>query len=316
MSENRANRFYQTPLGRFWIRLLFFFRGYILSEVELVNRWVDSIFDGVQNLLPPLIQLIGEMEFYLAALAFKDLAQSHRLSVSFPRFVSGTPSDPRRLLRGLFNPLLFGQNITPIPCDIEDKPWNTTTIVTGPNSGGKTRLLQAVGLAQMLGQCGMYAPVSEGILSRASGLFVSLIAEARADQCEGRLGTELIRIRQLFENARYGSLIILDELCSGTNPSEGEEIFRLVISLLRELRPCVFITTHFLQFAMRLCDESEVADGLCFLQVKLDESNCPTYRFIPGVAKTSLAQQTAARLGVTREELLALIRRNCLADQR
>ncbi|MBN1655184.1 MAG: DNA mismatch repair protein [Deltaproteobacteria bacterium] len=315
MSENRENPFYRTPLGRFWIRLLFFFRGYMLSEVELINRWVDSIFDGVRQLLPPLIQLIGEMEFYLAALAFKELADTHRLSVSFPRFISGTPSAPaRRVLRGLFNPLLFSQNITPIPCDIEDETWDTTTIVTGPNSGGKTRLLQAVGLAQMLGQCGMFAPVSEGVLNRASGLYVSLNAEARADQCEGHLGTELIRIRQLFENARYGSLIILDELCSGTNPSEGEEIFRLVVSLLRELRPCVFITTHFLQFAMRLCDESEAADGLCFLQVKLDESNCPTYRFIPGVAKTSLAQQTAARLGVTREELLALIRRGRLAD--
>lgn len=313
VSENRENAFYQTPLGRFWLRMLFFVRGYVLREGELVNRWVDSVFDGVRPLLPPLIQAIGEMEFYLAALAFKDLAQSHGLSVSFPNFAAETQSEPPlRVFRGLFNPLLFDQNITPIPCDIETESWETITVVTGPNSGGKTRLLQAVALAQMLGQCGMYAPVKEATLGRASGLFVSLIAETRADQREGRLGTELIRIRELFENARYGSLIILDELCSGTNPSEGEEIFRLVTSLLRELHPCVFITTHFLQFASRLHDESGTNQGLCFLQVTLDAQNCPTYRFTPGVATTSLAHQTAARLGVTREELLALIRRNCL----
>ncbi len=144
-----------------------------------------------------------------------------------------------------------------------------------------------------------------------TGLFVSLIAEARADQREGRLGTELIRIRDLFERSRPGSLIVLDELCSGTNPSEGEEIFRLVISLLRELRPRVWITTHFLQFAARLEEEESASAGLRFLQVELDDHEQPTFHFIPGVAKTSLAHQTAARLGVTREELLALVRRNC-----
>jgi len=315
MSENRENQFYQTPLGRFWLRIVFFIRGYALSETELINRWVDSIFDGVKHLLPPLIQLIGEMEFYLSALAFKDLAETNKLSVSFPDFTENEPGKPaERILHGIFNPLIFAQKITPLPCDVEAEPWESITIVTGPNSGGKTRLLQAVGIAQMLGQCGMYAPVKQATMGRATGLFVSLIAEARADQREGRLGTELLRIRQLFENARYGSLIILDELCSGTNPSEGEEIVRLVISLLRELRPCVFITTHFLQFASRLHEEAETNASLCFLQVKLDACDCPTYQFIPGVAKTSLAQQTAARLGVTRDELLSLIRRNCLID--
>jgi len=242
------------------------------------------------------------------------LALSHRLEVSFPEVVGqGGDEGHQPVMRGLFNPILFGQGITPVACDITMEPWVTTTVVTGPNSGGKTRLLQAIGVAQMLGQSGMYAPMREGVLHRASGLFVSLIAEARADQREGRLGTELIRIRRLFENACLGSLIILDELCSGTNPSEGEEIFRLVISLLRELKPCVFITTHFLQFATRLRDETEGNDGLRFLQVKLDDRNCPTYLFEPGVAKTSLAQQTAARLGVTRDELLSLIRRNRLS---
>jgi DNA mismatch repair protein MutS2 len=140
-------------------------------------------------------------------------------------------------------------------------------------------------------------------------MFVSLTQETSADQQEGRLGTEMLRIRQLFERALPGSLVILDELCSGTNPSEGEEIFHLVIDLLRELDPEVFITTHFLQFAAQLAEQAD-ALWLCFLQVELDEQKVPTYQFVPGVATTSLAHQTAARLGVTRDELLALIRRH------
>jgi DNA mismatch repair protein MutS2 len=313
--ENRDNRFHQSSFGRWLTRLLLLLRGFSLSEIELVNRWVDSVFDGVEDLIPPLIQLLGEMEVYLAALAFRDAAKSKGLTVCLPELIdagaqAGADADARPYgFTGLFNPLLFSQGKAPVTCDLELRGFCTTTLVTGPNSGGKTRLLQALALAQMLGQSGFYVPAAQARLCRTRGLFVSLIEEARADQKEGRLGTELLRIRELFERTQPGSLIILDELCSGTNPSEGEDIIRLVLSLLGELGASVFITTHFLQFARRLSEEPGGAK-LAFLQVELDENEQPTYRFRPGVAQTSLAHQTASRLGVTRDELLALIRRH------
>jgi DNA mismatch repair protein MutS2 len=309
--ENSDNRFYQSVLGRWLTRFGLMFRGYALAENDLVNRWVDVVFEGVQDLLPPLFQLLGEMEVYLAALAFKDAAEIKGLAVCLPELADPDHSDQTKShgFAGLFNPLLFSQPSAPVACDLELGNFRTTTLVTGPNSGGKTRLLQSIALAQMLGQAGFYVPAARATLTRTRGLFVSLIEEARADQKEGRLGTELMRIRQLFERTHPGSLIILDELCSGTNPSEGEEIIRLVLSLLDELRAGVFITTHFLQFAKRLSDEP-VSNALSFLQVELDAQERPTYRFVPGVAQTSLAHLTASRLGVTREELLALVRRN------
>jgi len=139
-----------------------------------------------------------------------------------------------------------------------------------------------------------------------SGLVVSLIQETKFDQSEGRLGMELLRIRALFEELGPGAMVILDELCSGTNPSEGEEIAELVLSLLPEIKARAYITTHLLRFAARLAEERPIA-ALEFLQVELDESERPTFGFIAGVAKTSLAKKTAARLGVTREELEDLI---------
>jgi DNA mismatch repair protein MutS2 len=320
--ENRENRFHQSVLGRWWTRLALLVRGYSLSEAELVNRWVDSIFDGVAELLPPLVQLLGEMEVYLAILAFKDAAEQRGLAVSLPELVDvdlagpSATAEPVPRIEALFNPLLFSQPSPPVPCDLELAGFRSITLVTGPNSGGKTRLLQALALAQLLGQAGFYVPAVRATLGYARGLFVSLIEEARADQKEGRLGTELLRIRQLFERTQPGSLIILDELCSGTNPSEGEDIIRLVLSLLGELGASVLITTHFLQFARRLSEEPASAASepgksrLSFLQVELDENERPTYRFRPGVAQTSLAHQTASRLGVTRDELLSLIRRH------
>ena len=99
---------------------------------------------------------------------------------------------------------------------------------------------------------------------------------------------------------------MLDELCSGTNPLEGEEIFEMVVSLLPRLRPQIFVSTHFLGLAARL-ERDRPVESLAFLKVELDAEERPTYRFVPGVATTSLAHKVAARLGVTREELEALV---------
>ena len=136
-----------------------------------------------------------------------------------------------------------------------------------------------------------------------------MIQETKADQAEGRLGTELVRIRELFERVPPGAMVILDELCSGTNPSEGEEIFELVVGMLSKLEPQAFITTHFLAFAARLERERKI-ETLRFLQVELGPEQQATYQFVPGVARTSLASHAAARLGVTREKLLELVNRN------
>jgi DNA mismatch repair protein MutS2 len=226
--------------------------------------------------------------------------------VSLPDLVPA--SEPRKLL-GLFNPLLLAHGIKPVPCDLVTDRHDTTVLVTGPNSGGKTRLLQSVGLAQVLAQAGLFVPARAGSLALVPGLVVSLIEETKSDQTEGRLGTELLRIRSLFERLPPGAMVILDELCSGTNPSEGEEIFELVIRMLAKLEPQAFITTHFLAFAARLEKERHIK-GLRFLQVELGADQKATYQFIPGVARTSLAGYAAARLGVTGDQLMELIERN------
>jgi DNA mismatch repair protein MutS2 len=118
-----------------------------------------------------------------------------------------------------------------------------------------------------------------------------------------------LRIRELFESLPPGAMVLLDELCSGTNPSEGEEIFELVVRMLTQLRPQAFITTHFLAFAARLEREKQIED-LAFLQVELGADRRATYQFVPGVATTSLAGHADERLGVTGEQLLSLIEGN------
>src|SRR5690606_33698547 len=180
-------------------------------------------------------------------------------------------------LEGLYNPFLLAQGVSVHPCDVE-APAQAMVILTGPNSGGKTRLLQSVALTQLLGQSGLMVPARRAKLAWTNGLFVSLLDDVRADQEEGRLGMELLRIRRLFERINVGDMVVIDELCSGTNPSEGEEIFRLVIELLGQLQPRLWLTTHFLKFAQRLHDSAAVPN-LSFLKVRLDANETPTFEF-------------------------------------
>lgn len=306
-TENRKNPLYQPPgrrlLGHLWGLL----RGYRLKEREVLGRLVEHVFDGVEDAMVLCFQLLCDLEFYLSGLSLRDAAQARGLSVSLPDFLPSPSAAPggSTSIEGLFNPFLLREPRPPVPCDVQ-ADRDALVVVTGPNSGGKTRLLQAIGLAQLTAQVGLYVPAARSRLLWTNGLFVSLVQESSSDQREGRLGTELIRIRRMFEELSCNSLVILDELCSGTNPSEGEEIFELVVQLLAELQPQAFITTHFLQFASRL-EQTAFLPNLRFLQAQLDKHQHPTYQFVPGVAATSLARQTAERLGVTRDALEVLI---------
>jgi DNA mismatch repair protein MutS2 len=304
-AENHENPFYRTRFGRFLTKLTLWIQGYGFREAELIGRLLNSAFDGVQECVLALFQLLVDMEFYLASLSLKQLAESNGLHMCLPELHAEASAGTE--LEALFNPFLLLEERPPKTCDISAAE-RALVVITGPNSGGKTRLLQALALAQLLGQSGSFVPARRAVLKARCGLFVSLSHEASSDQREGRLGTELLRIRRMFEQLSFGSLVILDELCSGTNPSEGEDIFELVVSLLAELEPQAFITTHFLQFASRLERERPV-QRLEFLQVELDAQANPTYGFVPGVATTSLAERTAERLGVTREALRELVER-------
>jgi DNA mismatch repair protein MutS2 len=305
--ENHENRLHRGPLGRFFMRLRLFFLGYRLRQAELTSRLINTAFEGLEEAVVMLFQVRRDAEFYLAALGLKDLAAKKGLAVCLPRLSPPEASQPLPESRfaALYNPLLLLEERAPRPTDLS-VGGSAQLVVTGPNSGGKTRLLQAIGLAQLLAQAGFFVPAASAELVLRDGLFVSVVEEATADAREGRLGTELLRIRRLFERLSWGSLVIVDELCSGTNPSEAEEIFDLVLSQLGDLEPQTIVTTHFLHFAARL-ERERTLPRLEFLQVELDQNQTPTFGFVQGVATTSLARRTAERLGVTREALKSLV---------
>jgi len=299
IQDNRDNPFHVPWWRRAWGRLGLLLRGARLRREEVFARLVHDTFDAVMPVLPVLLQLLGDLEFYRLGSSLARFARERGLAVCLPTFGPGA-----RELTDLFNPFLLLEEHPPRPCDLTTRG---IVVITGPNSGGKTRLLQALGISQVLGQAGLFVPARAARLPWQDGLFASLSLSPEVDQREGRLGTELLRIRRMFEKLEVGSLVLVDELCSGTNPAEAEELFRMVLALLLELSAHAFVTTHFLEFASRL-EAAQTLPGLEFLRVGLDPDNRPTYRFEPGVAPSALAQATARRLGVTETELASLVR--------
>jgi DNA mismatch repair protein MutS2 len=304
LRELRTSRYHRSVLSSWLGQLWLWLKGYKITEGEVLDRWLDQVFAGVASCLPTLLQLLADLDVYRSGLAFHDTCSARGLPTCFAELDDAGHGEGA--LTQLYNPLLFASVARPVCCSVALGARGVTTLITGPNSGGKTRLLQALGIAQLLAQNGFPVPAQSARLRAVPGIFASLTQQTSAEQPEGRLGTELLRIRMLFERSELGSLLLVDELCSGTSPSEGEELFRLVLELLAELEPTSFVSTHFLSFAAEL---ARVEGGLrlAFLQVELDREERPTHRFVPGVAVTSLAHKTAARLGVTREELRALV---------
>lgn len=312
-TEMHVPPFPRNRLVKFFRRLFSLMKGYRFSEEDIMSHLLDQVFTGLEGEVIELLGLSVHLEFYLRGLAFREICEEKGLKVCLPELLAADAErQPRRLI-DLFNPWLVAGEGRVVPCSLEQREARVTTIVTGPNSGGKTRLMQSLAATQLLAQGGLFVPAAEAKLPAVEHLFLSLLEHAGASQSEGRLGLELMRIREVFESSGPSALVIMDELCSGTNPSEGERIFEMVLGLFEELEPQVLITTHFLDFAADL--QKKNGGSLEFLQVEISDRDVPTYQFKPGVAETSLARNTAARLGVTREELLGLIEAHKLRRQ-
>ena len=304
LDENRDNPLYVSPWRRIGHWLTATLGGYRLSRRTILRRLLQRIYEEVAPSLVPLMQVLGHLELYLATFGFRKRLEAHGYAVSLAEIGDDQPL----ALEGLVNPLLLEAGGPPVPANVELDADRPILLLTGPNSGGKTRLLQALGLTQLLGQAGLFTPARRARLPLVKGLFVSLVETETAHAAEGRLGREMKRIRSVFQRVGTPAMVILDELCSGTNPSEGIEIFDVVLRLLDRFDTAALISTHFLDYAAEL-EKKRPLDGLRFLQVASEEHGLGRYQFVSGVARTSLAKATAERLGVTFEELSEVIDR-------
>jgi DNA mismatch repair protein MutS2 len=200
------------------------------------------------------------------------------------------------------HPLLLATMSEVVPFDLSLEPGERTMLVSGPNTGGKTVLLKAVGLIAALTQAGVIAPVSKGTrLPLFDDIFADIGDEQSIEASLSTFSAHLKNLREILEGATAESLALIDEMGSGTDPAEGGALADAILRTLTRRGTLTVATTHLGQLKAIAGEEEGVINAsLQFDAVALR----PTYRLQKGVPGRSYGLAIARRLGLP-EELLA-----------
>ncbi len=206
-------------------------------------------------------------------------------------------------VRDARHPLLLAKGTTVVPFDLGMGADERTLLVSGPNTGGKTVLLKALGLISMMSQAGIPAPV--GAESRIP-IFDDVLADIGDEQSiEASLSTFSAHLKNLSEILRHAtasSLVLVDELGSGTDPQEGAALGWAILETLTKRGTTTLASTHLGQLKELASQVSGVVNAsLQFDAVRL----APTYRLIKGVPGRSYGISIARRLNLPEEVVTA-----------
>lgn len=198
-------------------------------------------------------------------------------------------------------------------------------ILTGPNQGGKTTYAQAIGLAQVLAQAGLYVPGARARISPVDAIYTHFPAEEAPEAEAGRLGEEAARLSAIFEQATPASLIILNESLSSTSAGESLYLAADVVRVLRLLGARAIFATHLHDLAAEVGalnaepgGDSPVISLVSLVEEQPSEDGPrirQTYRILPGPPRgRSYAREIAARYGISYEQLHGRLRARGLLD--
>ncbi|MBZ0296374.1 MAG: DNA mismatch repair protein MutS, partial [Anaerolineae bacterium] len=192
-------------------------------------------------------------------------------------------------------------------------------ILTGPNRGGKTTYTQALGLAQVMMQAGLYVPASHAQMSPVDGIYTHFAAEERPDLEAGRLGEEAKRLSEIFAHATSHSLILMNESLASTSAGESLYLARDIVRVIRRLGARAVFATHLHELAAaadQINDETPGTSKVVSMvsMVKLEENGDGkvarrTYKIVPSPPMgMSYAREIAARYGISFDQLMDTLR--------
>ena len=238
-------------------------------------------------------------------IAFDDLCARARYAVEVNGFVPEI-GDGSMAIRNGRHPLLVGGDAVVVPFDLVLAPDELTILVSGPNTGGKTVLIKAVGLICLMAQSGIIPPLGpQSALPVFDAVFADIGDRQSIAASLSTFSAHVAALRDLLEHAGPGSLVLLDEIGSGTDPAEGGALASAVLRTLTRRSVVTLATTHL--GALKQLAAETVGIVNASLQFEA-ETLTPTYRLLKGVPGRSYGLAIARRLGIA-PEVLALAER-------
>ena len=291
--------------------------GNALRAAELdEQREVLQVLRDLTELLRPHREAIAAA--WEMCVAFDDLCARARYAVEVNGFAPAIGTGPLEIRNGRHpllasppDPLSAGRRggtmergqggEAVVPFDLVLAPDECTVLVSGPNTGGKTVLIKAVGLLALMAQSGIIPPIGpHSTLPVFTGVFADIGDRQSIAASLSTFSAHVAVLRDILERAAAGSLVLLDEIGSGTDPAEGGALATAVLHTLTRRRAVTLATTH-LGALKQLAAETV---GIVNASLQFDgETLTPTYRLLKGVPGRSYGLAIARRLGIAGDVL-------------
>ncbi|MBC8453149.1 MAG: Smr/MutS family protein, partial [Chloroflexi bacterium] len=273
------------------------------KAVELCNDWRETAAEAQreeERILRRISRLIGDREedaviAVEAAAALDYITARARLAGSMKaRRIETMPagSDNVTNLVGARHPLL-GSDAVPITINIG--PGFRGLVITGPNTGGKTVAIKTIGLFALMHQSGMQLPISDGEMAIFDAVYADIGDSQSIERSVSTFSSHMGRVIEILLEATPNSLILLDELGTGTDPEEGSALARAVLAHATAHDMPIAITSHYRAVAEYAAESDDLANA----SVELNpDTMLPTYQVLMGIPGRSYAIHVARHLGM------------------
>ncbi len=258
-----------------------------LREIEKILRGLTGEVRAARQQILQNMAVLGELDFDLAKAKYSIVILGAAPRVG----VNGN----LRLLEA-YHPLLLQKHKRSeiMPLTLELTGGHRTLIITGPNAGGKSVAMKTVGLLSLLAQSGCHIPASpETELPICSDIFVDMGDEQSIEHDLSSFSSHLQNLKLICDGVNASSLVLIDEIASGTDPQEGAALASAILEFLTETGCLTIVTTHHGMLKTFAFENPAVQNG----GMEFDqETLTPTYRFRAGVPGSSYALEMAERM--------------------